>query len=363
MADPALTASSSGRTASARPDETSRTATHRFPRALNIWSSWWRRPTHKEAESAENGTPAAEGGFGAPDVRQSHFMAAGRDRDSSTASRASVSTQPVLVRTYSASKSRTGSRATSRARTLRDGTVAPSMATMTDADAKLPSIEDFKFNNLLLAASSDVSTAIDAIAEICARSRLSLADEYGAHLPPFSHTLPPMPRTRGQMQSQREVMKMGAESRRLTTVPETSSNSEHSSPSTSSGSGKSRGSAYGSLTKVLRRSGSARGVQPEEPVDQKNGEIAKSLALLWHGKGSSQAFVVKVASPKVSMDPIVDTPTMVGTSLPDSSSTSNRTQRVASHQRSRSWFGNGTSTTAKDAQSRLKEMLESPAPG
>jgi hypothetical protein len=49
---------------------------------------------------------------------------------------------------------------------------------------QLPAIEDFSFSAILRAVDPEIRDAIDAIAEICARSRMSLADEYDAHLPP-----------------------------------------------------------------------------------------------------------------------------------------------------------------------------------
>lgn len=50
--------------------------------------------------------------------------------------------------------------------------------------ARLPAVDDFSFFGILRAVDPEIRGAIDAIAEICARSRLSLADEYDAHLPP-----------------------------------------------------------------------------------------------------------------------------------------------------------------------------------
>lgn len=47
---------------------------------------------------------------------------------------------------------------------------------------QLPALEDFSFSAILRAVDPEIRDAIDAIAEICAKSRLSLADEYDAHL-------------------------------------------------------------------------------------------------------------------------------------------------------------------------------------
>lgn len=49
---------------------------------------------------------------------------------------------------------------------------------------KLPSPESFSFQDILASVGPDADVAIDAIAEICGRSRMSLADEHSSHMPP-----------------------------------------------------------------------------------------------------------------------------------------------------------------------------------
>ncbi|MCJ1403013.1 hypothetical protein MMC11_006235 [Xylographa trunciseda] len=53
----------------------------------------------------------------------------------------------------------------------------------------LPPISAFSFADILASIDMDVKTEIDGIAEICGRSKLSLANEYGSHLPPHGERL------------------------------------------------------------------------------------------------------------------------------------------------------------------------------
>lgn len=55
---------------------------------------------------------------------------------------------------------------------------------MDDKSCELPPLDRFSFQDILASIDSDVKGSIDAIAEICGRSRMSLADQYGSHLPP-----------------------------------------------------------------------------------------------------------------------------------------------------------------------------------
>ncbi len=49
---------------------------------------------------------------------------------------------------------------------------------------KLPPLESFTFQDILASIGPDADASIDAIAEICGRSKMSLAEEHGSHLPP-----------------------------------------------------------------------------------------------------------------------------------------------------------------------------------
>ncbi|KAK3059717.1 hypothetical protein LTS18_010206, partial [Coniosporium uncinatum] len=160
----------------------------------------------------------------------------------SASSRTSLSSQPVLVRTYSGSRSRPNSR-------VRSPVPPPMSSEALPSDAKLPPVEAFSFDGILRAVDPEIHDSIDAIAEIYAKSKLSMADEYSAHLPPQGeiserdgmHAVPPH--------------RIGLSDRALTTVTEASSSSErlvgggNSKASTSSGKGKT--TAYGSLQNIM----------------------------------------------------------------------------------------------------------------
>jgi len=123
------------------------------------------------------------------------------------------------------------------------------------SDAKLPPVEAFSFDGILRAVGPEIYDSIDSIAEICAKSKLSMADEYSAHLPP-----------QGEIFESEGIFavpphRMGLSDRALTTVTEASSSSErlvgsgNSKASTRSGKGKM--TAYGSLQNIAV--GTARG--------------------------------------------------------------------------------------------------------
>ncbi|KAL8637118.1 MAG: hypothetical protein Q9228_005578 [Teloschistes exilis] len=98
----------------------------------------------------------------------------GRENPSSS----TAGTQPVLVKQYSKgppSASSSGkSTSMKRRRQSRGNQVASDM----------PSLQKFSFQDILASIDPEVSTSIDKIAEICGRSKMSLADEYSSHLPP-----------------------------------------------------------------------------------------------------------------------------------------------------------------------------------
>ena len=49
---------------------------------------------------------------------------------------------------------------------------------------KLPPLESFSFQDILASIGPEAETSIDAIAEICGRSKMSLAEEHSSHRPP-----------------------------------------------------------------------------------------------------------------------------------------------------------------------------------
>ncbi|KAI9662616.1 MAG: hypothetical protein M1821_008783 [Bathelium mastoideum] len=164
----------------------------------------------------------------------------------STGSRTSLSSQPVLVRTYSGSRSRPASRAP-----------PPSEAreNVMGKDVKFLPADSFAFDGILRAIEPDVKDTIDAIAQIYARTNMSLADEYTAHMPPQGE-ITGNARNRQSGPPQRS----GGNENTLSAVPEASSSSERlsdqggrskKSNSSSVVSGQRRKSAYGALMDVM----------------------------------------------------------------------------------------------------------------
>jgi len=110
-------------------------------------------------------------------LRRLNGIAPRHRRAESTRTRTSLSSQPIIVRTYSASPT---------SRPPSDPRVSATMydrRSMTH-DLNLPSAEVFSFENILQAIEHEAQEDVDAIAEICGRSKMSLANEYDAHMPP-----------------------------------------------------------------------------------------------------------------------------------------------------------------------------------
>lgn len=186
----------------------------------------------------------------------------------STGSNTSITSQPVLVRTYSRIE---------RARTASaDPSIGGVPQSMT-ASTNLPSVDAFSFDGILRAIEPEINEAIDGIAEIYARSKLSLADEYGAHLPPQGEISTPRMRYSGLA-----IRTAGLE-RTLTTVTEASSSSEKLAGGSKAGSvasGKGKVTAYGSLRSIISRgrSSSHSSAPPETPIRSRLAPPAWSIA-------------------------------------------------------------------------------------
>ncbi|KAG9230986.1 hypothetical protein BJ875DRAFT_506978 [Amylocarpus encephaloides] len=99
----------------------------------------------------------------------------------STGARNSTFSQPVIVRTYSGA-----ARPSSQQRdliTVKKENALSSMAT-TKIDLKLPPVEAFSFKGIMDEIRNGVSDDLERIAEICARSKYSLSNQYEVHMPP-----------------------------------------------------------------------------------------------------------------------------------------------------------------------------------
>lgn len=117
-------------------------------------------------------------------------------------------TSPVLVRAHSSD------------RTL---SIGPSGKGRRGAHV-LPPVSSYAFADVLKAAdSAEFQQAIDGIVEICAQSRVSLADEYSSHLPPLGEIT-----TASSGTSRHHALRPGMR-RALTSVPEASSGSSEGS--------------------------------------------------------------------------------------------------------------------------------------
>lgn len=199
---------------------------------------------------------------------QSHASSSAKSKPAkSTSSRTTLSSQPVVVRTYSGSRhnSRSSSALGSPRYANMNGHASQTPSTLSVSLAgrseRLPSVEDFSFSAILRAVDPEIRDAIDAIAEICARSRMSLADEYDAHLPPqgeITGTGPGWAAGMGALVGRGRISRVGqgwsAAENTLTAVPEASSSSERlagESRSRTGGSKKRSQSAYGSLKSVI----------------------------------------------------------------------------------------------------------------
>jgi len=138
-----------------------------------------------------------------------------------------------------------------------NGGSAPLSANWAARTDQLPAADDFSFSAILRAVDPEIRDAIDAIAEICARSRMSLADEYDSHLPPQGEITGPgslwaTTNTGGRGRLARVNQGWAAENNMLMAVPEASSSSERLAQESKVASSKKRSqSAYGSLKSVI----------------------------------------------------------------------------------------------------------------
>ena len=207
----------------------------------------------------------------------------------STSSRTTVTSQPVVVRTYSASRhaSRPGSGFnTPRSFAMNGHSTASALsAGLAGRSEQLPSADDFSFSAILRAVDPEIRDAIDAIAEICARSRMSLADEYDAHLPPQGEITgagPGWAASTGALVGRGRLSRVSqgwtAADNTLMAVPEASSSSERLAQESKIGSSKKRSqSAYGSLKSVISGgSGKRKALDGDTYRDQQPGSSKHS---------------------------------------------------------------------------------------
>ncbi len=122
-------------------------------------------------------------------------------------SHAVMAAAPVLVREYTTER-------------------MPLLRPRTSPTKSLPPVASFAFADILRAADGPgFQSAIDGIAEIAAKSRMSLADEYASHMPPLGTITATTP---AAVRTQLHVTRPGMR-RALTSVPEGSSGSSEGS--------------------------------------------------------------------------------------------------------------------------------------
>ncbi|KAK7545140.1 uncharacterized protein J3D65DRAFT_50058 [Phyllosticta citribraziliensis] len=246
-----------------------------------------------EHSSTSTSTPTVHHGsqprrLHVPALRQLYSRVTLRGRRKSTATESTVSSRPVVVRTYSpasrrsrASPSVSASRSPSSARE-QPSSSRSAMHASPPPPPHLPPTADFSFAGILHAVEPEISGAIDAIAAICARSRLCLANEYAAHRPPHEVLdpgnpipLPPSP-SRSQSQSQRPRWWSVVRDTALAAVPEASSSSERLTGS--------RTASRASLNSTAGQS--AKGAAVAAAAGTKNASAYGSLKSFVSGDGS-----------------------------------------------------------------------------
>jgi hypothetical protein len=160
-----------------------------------------------------------------------------------------TSTVPVLVRSYAAPRAPRQTRRRDPVSTITAARTKSTRAQALEPLPSLPPVSEFAFSHVLLTVESEIQDPIEAISSICARSRYSLADEYGAHLPPQGEI-------RGGSSSSSYSSNLGRHGLfiRTTALADSALSvvQEASSSSAASDSGTMR-SAYGSLRNVLSR--------------------------------------------------------------------------------------------------------------
>jgi hypothetical protein len=243
----------------------------------------------------------------------------------STSSRTTVTSQPVVVRTYSGSRhtSRPGSGFNTPRSFAMSGQPHASglSAGLAGRSEQLPSAEDFSFSAILRAVDPEIRDAIDAIAEICARSRMSLADEYDSHLPPQGEITgagPGWAASTGALVGRGRLSRMNqgwATENTLMAVPEASSSSERLAQEKVGSSKKRSQSAYGSLKSVISgSSGKRKAIDGDTFREQESGpaDSTKPKGPAWAVPASSSSSnhpaITLVASPTASKHLSVESP-------------------------------------------------------
>ncbi|KAJ5146451.1 uncharacterized protein N7515_001015 [Penicillium bovifimosum] len=135
-------------------------------------------PGPATANSRHDSTTA----YRAPALRQRTGPPRSQSRADPSEQRPSTPTRPVLVRAYSGEHNKPTQQSTMSRRFFPfpgNSTPRPSQEII------FPSDKDFSIESILQAIEPDIRGTLDSIAEICGRSKLSLANEYGSHIAPL----------------------------------------------------------------------------------------------------------------------------------------------------------------------------------
>jgi hypothetical protein len=299
----------------------------------------------------------------------------------STSSRTTVTSQPVVVRTYSGSRhtSRPGSGFNTPRSFAMSGHMHTSAlsAGLAGKSEQLPSADDFSFSAILRAVDPEIRDAIDAIAEICARSRMSLADEYDSHLPPQGEITgggPGWAASTGALAGRGRLNRISqgwtAADNTLMAVPEASSSSERLAQEERVASSKKRSlSAYGSLKSVISGgSGKRKAIDGDTFREQETGSSKQvetphqGPAWAVHASSSSSHPAITLASPVASKHLSLDTSS---TMLEDPSQSRPQTALTRwnlSHQRGASMRSLPSSRKHSGTLGSIKSWLPWPRP-
>jgi hypothetical protein len=184
----------------------------------------------------------------------------------STGARNSTFNQPVIVRTYS------GTRPQSR---QREPPVKREIQNM--GKAELPPVEAFSFKGIMDSIHSGVADDLERIAEICARSRYSLSNQYEVHMPPHGDGDPFLLHTTGN------AVQVGGPT--LEAIASDDEQPRHSGRPPRGGRQRTKSMAYGTLETIYSSSKSSE----EEKTKKKP---AKEIAEEVRGRAIKKASVV-----------------------------------------------------------------------
>ncbi|KAL4753148.1 hypothetical protein BDW72DRAFT_169416 [Aspergillus terricola var. indicus] len=103
----------------------------------------------------------------------------------------SLASQPVLVRSYSGDPDDNSGPSKMPARRSFPFPRASNTQQRREPEPELPAGEEFSIDGILRAIEPNIRSTLDSIGEICGRSKLSLANEYGSHIAPLGEIRAP----------------------------------------------------------------------------------------------------------------------------------------------------------------------------